>query len=396
MKKILFVIDNLNMGGVEKSLLTLLDNINSNDYRIDILPLVSKGILEKDFLSKKIDILTLPKSKYDTKLLSNSFKKTVFDYFKNFSFFKIFKLVSLIIKGKCNKWTREMSISESVRCTIVDSFDNLNKSYDIAVGYIDRQYSYYVIKKVNAKRKFMWIHSDYDVVDDSIKGYYETYKKFDSIICVSNKAKSSFLNKFNSLSDKIVIINDALDIKKMDSAKPYNFGNNSVNLLAVGRLSPEKRFLHLIDIFNIINNRVSKEIKLYIVGDGPEFGLIAKKIDDLNLKDKVVLLGNQDDPYQFIKSSDLFLQPSIKEGFCLTIYEALYLKKFVIAYDIADIKNIIDDGINGYICEDDTCFIEKTISAIEGELYNNKNISLSRNHNSNVNMKIKKLFEEDR
>lgn len=110
----------------------------------------------------------------------------------------------------------------------------------------------------------------------------------------------------------------------------------------------------------------------------------------------MVLLGNQDDPYQFIKSSDLFLQPSIKEGFCLTIYEALYLKKFVIAYDIADIKNIIDDGINGYICEDDNCFIEKTISAIEGELYNNKNISLSRNHNSNVNMKIKKLFEEDR
>lgn len=88
LKKILFVIDNLNMGGVEKSLLTLLDNINSNDYRIDILPLVSKGILEKDFLSKKIDILPLPKSKYDTKLLSNSFKKTVFDYFKNFSFLK--------------------------------------------------------------------------------------------------------------------------------------------------------------------------------------------------------------------------------------------------------------------------------------------------------------------
>ena len=77
LKKILFVIDNLNLGGVEKSLISLLNYIDTKEYEIDILPLVSKGILENEITKKNITVLQVPYSKFDTRLLSDSFKETV-------------------------------------------------------------------------------------------------------------------------------------------------------------------------------------------------------------------------------------------------------------------------------------------------------------------------------
>lgn len=394
MKKIIFVVDNLNIGGVEKSLVTMLNNININKYEIDILPLVSGGIYEEKLKELNVNILPIPKTKYDTSLLSSSFKKTIIYYLKHFKILKIFNLFVLFFKGKRNNLIKNLSLAELIRCSIIDSYDFINYNYDFAIGYIDRQYSYFASKKIKSNKKIMWIHSDYDVVGSDICGYSEIYQTFNNIVCVSNKAKNSFLCKFPVLEKKIVVINDMLDLDMMLSSPIYNFNNNCIKLVSVGRLSPEKRFIKLIENFHVISKSVDKDIILYIIGDGPERLLIESKIREYGLTDNVILLGRQENPYQFIKSADIFLQPSIKEGYCLTVYEAYFLNKFIIAFNIADVNDIIKNGVNGFICENDDDFVENTIKTISTQMYKFMDYKVDLNYNKKIGCKIEKIFDE--
>ena len=394
MKNILFVIDNLDIGGVEKSLITLLNEINKSKYNIDVLPLYAYGEYKEKLDKNRINVLKIPNTKYDSNLISRSFKSTVVEYLKKIKIKKIIQFIELYIRGMFSKNNRKLPLAELIRCSIIDSYAIIDKKYDIAIAYIDRQYSYYVTEKVKADKKIMWIHSDYDALKINPEGYSKTYSKFDNIICVSRQAEKSFIKKFPDLSKKIIKINNILDMHGMDVAEKVRFNNDSIKLITVGRLSSEKGILNLIEMFYKLKQEINKKTVLYIIGDGPEKNTIREKIKKYKIEDDVILLGKQRNPYKYIKGADLYVQPSMKEGYCLTVYEALYLKKYVISYNVADISEVVENSLNGYLCNTEEDFLNNLVQAINLKKYKEERITITKKYNDCIINQVETILDK--
>ena len=135
--------------------------------------------------------------------------------------------------------------------------------------------------------------------------------------------------------------------------------SDSINLVNMGRLSPEKNQINLIKaIKQIIEDQ--KNVRLYILGEGPL---------KLELEEHVFLLGHQEDPFSIMKQCDLFVFPSIYEGQPMVLLEALTLKLPVLATNIPANVSVLGEYsttyIEGFSAEDIAQAIQREIPMIE-------------------------------
>lgn len=124
--------------------------------------------------------------------------------------------------------------------------------------------------------------------------------------------------------------------------------------ISVGRLSPEKGYLDLIDVFELIHQKNS-HAQLHIVGDGEEFDLIQTKIENKKLTASIILHGymDKDDIYDLMSQSTIYLMTSYTESFGIVLLEAMSCGVPCIAFDSAQgAKEIIHDGIDGLLIKD--------------------------------------------
>ena len=125
------------------------------------------------------------------------------------------------------------------------------------------------------------------------------------------------------------------------------------NIISVGRLSKEKGFGELIEVFREIHEAKS-EYKLHIIGDGDEKVMLEKKISDYNLQDYVILHGFQGKDYieKIMYQSSLYIMTSYTESFGLVLIEAQSYGIPCVAYDSAQgAKEIIRSGVNGILVQ---------------------------------------------
>ncbi len=172
--------------------------------------------------------------------------------------------------------------------------------------------------------------------------------------------------------------------------------------ISVGRLSKEKGYLTLIDVFNEIH-KINKDIKLNIVGDGKQYNLIKEKIDKYNLNDNVILHGFQKPEYinELYKDSAIYLMTSYTESFGLVLVEAMSSSLVPIAFDSAEgPREIIKNNYNGYLIKnrDINKMANKVIEVINDvkllkELSNNAYNTSKEYLNTNFKDKWIKLIE---
>ena len=96
---------------------------------------------------------------------------------------------------------------------------------------------------------------------------------------------------------------------------------DNINFVTMGRFSPEKNHIALIEGFAVLS-RENDRCRLYIIGDGELRGACEEKIAALGLEDKVILTGQLDNPFGIMQKCDCFLLPSHYEGMPMVIYEA--------------------------------------------------------------------------
>ena len=126
---------------------------------------------------------------------------------------------------------------------------------------------------------------------------------------------------------------------------------SKTKLLAIGRFTSVKAFLDLLIIFKSALEK-SSELFLTIIGDGPEFELCKKFVDDNKMNDFVYLPGKLNIVDNWLCASDVFVNTSKYEGFPNVIAEALSAGLPVIAFDAPSIKVLIKDTINGFVIPD--------------------------------------------
>ena len=329
-KNILFVVDNLKMGGVTKVLINMLKSLDNSDYNIDLLVLH----YYKDMLIDLPDNIKIIKgSKYfhivDQNLKNLLINKDIKNIFKKCLF--SFNIKTNIIKRKIKK----------------DRLKNIKKQYDVEIAFGDG-FPYLYTSYGNSIKKIAWMHSDVAVRDYSAR-YYKSIKnalsKMNLCVAVSDKVAISYKNRYNIATVEVIpnIIDDYEIIKKSNLPPEILFDKNQLNFISVGRLDYSKNYLMLLNVSKHLIDDGYK-FKVYIVGDGEENIPLQKAIINLKMEKHFILLGRKDNPYPYVKNSDLFLLSSRYEGLPTVIIEALILHIPCISTEVAGIGEILNNS----------------------------------------------------
>jgi glycosyltransferase involved in cell wall biosynthesis len=150
-----------------------------------------------------------------------------------------------------------------------------------------------------------------------------TYKYLLKINIVSNA-------KLKILYDPVLCISETSKKLKKEQDQKTNDIINDIYIVAVGRLTKQKNFIFLINNFLKIYN-ISPNIKLLILGAGEQYGILEKRINELNLNNKIKLLGNVDNIFPYLKKSRCFCLASLWEDPGFVILEAAFARTFVIS-----------------------------------------------------------------
>lgn len=366
--RFLIHIPQLIYGGAEKVLVDFANYLVSEGHDVEILETYERGLLKNEF-SNKIKFNSICSKdftrKYYVSLEEIKKEKRVSQKIK-----KIFKKIFITVVG----YERLAHLLATKRYR--------TQKYDVAINYLEIQSPKFCIKNITANKYFQWIHTDISKHEDTsyIDSNIKWYKKVNNIICVSEVSKEAFVNRYSYLENKVDIIynfyNSENIIKK--SIDETLFNNPGINIVSVGRLVHEKGYERAIDIFYRLK-RNGYQFNWYIVGDGILRRKLEVKIERLNLQKEVHLVGIKENPYPFIKQSDLFFLPSLYEGFPTVTIEAKILERPVLATEVSGIKEQIVSGETGLIVDNNDEAIYMGLKALieNSELRNN----LCKNYN---------------
>lgn len=227
---------------------------------------------------------------------------------------------------------------------------NPSVEYDLAISFL--QPHLYVLKKIRARKKLAWLHTDYSKVFVSRKEE-AVWSQFDYIAAISEEVGHSFVNLFPNLNSKIIPVENILSskfIRERAMENDVSLPGKSIRLLTIGRYSYPKK-LEDIPVLTASLQKIFPDLKWYIIGYGNP-NEEKKILDSINLagvKDSVVLLGKKTNPYPYIKACDIYVQPSRYEGKSITVREAQILCKPVIVTAYPTATSQIRDGVDGVI-----------------------------------------------
>lgn len=351
MKKVLISSFDMEIGGVERSLISMLENFDYSNYEVDLMLYSHSGDLLK--LLPKIPKLLDESSKYKT------FRLSIGETIKRGNLGIGISRLAARYHAKYIGKKYNLADSGYIQMQYMWKYSlpflpKMKKEYDVAISYLWPHY--FVADKVKAKTKIAWIHTDYSKINTDIEMDLDMWNKFDYIVAVSKDCRNSFLSKYPSLKDKVIIIENITSpnfVRSMADESVYDFDTeeNVFKVVSVGRYCDAKGFDNAIKALKILHDRGYLNIKWYIVGYGGEEELYKRLIKENKLEDSFILLGKKTNPYPYMKQCDLYVQPSRYEGKAVTVGEAQILGKPVIITNYATAKSQVEHKVNGYITE---------------------------------------------
>lgn len=355
--KIAFISKKMDIGGIEKAALEILKRLDPNFFEVDYYYRrrghESAGVLLDEIPSwiNKKEITLVNKKNY------RQYYESPYERMK----FWIEYIWSYIMKNA----------DEGIQYALQSKMNLYeDKQYDLAIAF-DGPKAYglfHTIENINALKKILWIHGDVikEKANSALIGKY--YRSYDRIITVSKEASAILKTVFPDLSNRIQVVYnyvDYLTIRENASqsiCSPFE-KHCGIKITTVGRLGNDKGMLMAAQCCKLLLED-GINIKWVLCGDGPERSKIEKYINENALQDHFILLGNQNNPYPYIEACDIYVQPSIREGFCTTTNEAKVLCKPVVTTDVCGMREQFVNGVNGQIVEISVKGIYDGISAL--------------------------------
>lgn len=393
-KKILFIMPSMFIGGAERSLLGLLDSIDYTKYDISLFLYRHEGEF-LPLIPKEVKILpAIPQ--YAT------FDVPIVDLLKSrYWKFGMARIIGKIrLKGMKKKqpdlgiWASMQVISQS----LLPLLPPIPGEYDLGICFLG--IPDVLIEKVNAKKKITWNHTDYSILGPDRDYDKKLYGKLDYIVSVSEKCLEQFLKSYSELDTKAIFIENVLSKRLIEQQSSEEAGgfidDGTFKLLSIGRFSDAKNFDNVPDICKrILSEGIN--IKWYLIGYGGDEQLIRQRITEAGMENHVIILGKKENPYPYIKSCDLYVQPSRYEGKCVTVREAQLLGKPVVITRYATSASQLEDGIDGVIVPmDNEGCAEGIVGFLKNEELQNKMIENMRTRdysNASEVLKIYSLLE---
>jgi len=343
-RKILFVLNRMNVGGVEKSLLGLLNSLPMDRYEVHI------GVVEADggflpFVPDNVKLFELPALHSNRSILFKrlgAFNETIYER-------KYYKAVKMLVLYACAQLLRTLIPFYKGFIKVDDSMPE----YDVAVAYQgpSELIDYYVSHYVKAKRKIGWIHFDIDRFFVRPESVRRTYDAFEKIFVVSEGAKEAFDRRFPMFSDKTEVMYNIIDRDsnlRLAEELPDFPQTTGISIVTVGRICYLKAQDKAIEAAKILKER-GFVFHWTFVGGGEEFDNIIRLTKSLGLNENVTFTGACPNPYPYVKNCGVYVQPSRSEGFCIAIGEAKLFGVPIVATDFVGAYEQLHDVPNSII-----------------------------------------------
>lgn len=362
---------NMNIGGTEKALLTMLNEMDRRKYDITLFMLEEYG----GFLNQipdGIKVMYLKEYKTLKKFINNPPQLVAKELIKNR---KIIKGLSVLFVYIISKLMKDISIYYKY---ILSNVDTLNEEYDIAIAYAGPMdfISYFVINKIKSKKRVQWIHFDISKIGFNVNFAKKIYDKFDKVFVVSNEGKDKLINFLPSLKDKTEVFFNIISCKMIEKmsyeGEGFSDDFDGTRILTVGRLSKEKGQDLIIPVLKKLKENGYK-VRWYCIGDGPAKKEYEKLVDKLNIKDDFIFLGSKLNPYTYMKECNIYVQPSKHEGYCITLGEARCFNNPIVTTNFTGANEQIVNENTGLVCEINEEEIYKAIKKLldDKKLYKN-------------------------
>lgn len=353
----------MELGGVERSLLGLLDSIDYDRYDVDLFLMRHSGEL-MTHLNPKVNLLPeIPQYASLAVPMTSLLKKGQID------------VLCGRIKGKlaARRFDKQhpgekpsiAALTYSHKYTLRSMPQISDRTYDLAISFLTPHY--FVRERVKARKYAAWIHTDYTALSFDRRAELEMWSGYDTICGVSEQVSRGFQTSFPELAGKVRTIENILSKSLIDAqareTQTEMKSDCALSLLSVGRFCDAKNFDNVPDICRrLVGDGL--DVKWYLIGYGGDEPLIRQKIAEAGMQDRVIILGKKDNPYPYMRDCDLYVQPSRYEGKAVTVREAQLLGRPVVITDYATSASQLEDGVDGVIVPMDNAGCAAGIAAL--------------------------------
>lgn len=293
-KRLLFTSVNMDLGGIERALVNLVNRIDTKKYDVEIVLEEKKGV----FLNKiKNDIVVR-----ECKVSNNS----------------------IVILRKL------INVSRKVFFKVINYHN-----YDFSCCYATYSYSSSKLALMASTNTAFYVHSDYRVIYSEDSEFYEFFesrkiRNYKHIIFISNENMKGFLEKYKELKNKSRVFNNFIDTeeirKKSQETIKIKKNTKQTVFVFVGRLDDcSKKVSRQINLVKEIPS-----IDLWIVGDGPDRNKYEDEVKQYNLEKRITFFGTKENPFPYMKQADYVILTSDYEAFSVALLEAVFLQKKII------------------------------------------------------------------
>lgn len=353
MKKILIVIYDMRIGGAQKSLLSFLQALSaagkSGAYEVHVMPMNPAG----EFLGQipaDIRVVQPPNilrwlgCRLSGKLLT-----------KHFSLRGLMGEAMWILRSKLKLLPRELNIPQRLWRVWKPFVPACRDAYDVAISYIDGTASYYVMDKVTADKKVLWLHSDYrkQGYDPAFDAPY--YQACDAVVTVSAECRETIRRALPEIGGKLHVLENISSWQTVLTRSqagdcPEYAGADGLKLLCVARLHEQKGIDIAVEAARCLKEQGVRFCWL-VVGEGSERPKLERMIAAYGLADCFRLLGSRENPYIYMRECDILVQPSRIEGKSIVLDEAKMLCKPIVAAAYPTVGDAITHGETGLVAE---------------------------------------------
>ncbi len=375
-------------GGVTRTLLELFRHIDYSRHDVTLMLMeLDRDVLQ--YVPKEVNVIESG-DRFQTESAGSIIRNTLKSG-------KIFTAASYALNTAAFRLTGDNFRHQS---WITKHMKKQDAEYDIAISYamMNSIVNKYVIDNVRAKKKILWCHIDLDIYKPQyIKGLEKLYRQYDRINCVSQSSLESVKKRFPELSDRLHIAYNFIDSEKIiaesAAAPDIDVPEDKIRLCTVGRITDQKGIDMLVEAADMLN-RNGYDFVWWVIGTryGDELNRrIEKSIEEYGLEEKVLLLGEKNPPYPFMRACDIYVQPSRYEGYCTTTNEARILSKPVVTTRVAGAEEQFRDGVDGII----TDISAEAVYGAVSELITSpeKRTALSENLKNNLRLSQENSFE---
>lgn len=322
-KKVLFLLEAFDKGGIEKVTLDIVNHLDPDKYDITVQTFWYGGHCQS---------LVDP----SVKVIPFFFKRYVRGIIRLIAYLPPKMLYRLFVRGK----------------------------YDVEIAASDGGAAKVISGSTNKKsRKICWVHMDVVERGSKLKEFKNAdtarriYDKFDLISCVSKNGLNKFVDKFGKYPHMNTahnpILTDEIREKACEFA-PYFKTNGVIRFVSVGRLAIEKGFDRLIEAANRLKESGYSDFEVHIVGDGEQKDNLKNLIREYHLDDTVILEGFCPNPYPYVKNADFYVCSSTDEAYPLSVGESLILGTPVLATSCSGTLEWLGNSEYGILVDNST------------------------------------------